>query len=477
MKEIIPKKPLHDLRLLVAVTSYGERNLEHLKKVIRGYQELPLQVRIIVFSEAPKNLGPGVEVIVGLPSKNPWSLGFAHKALFAREAENYDLFAYSEDDILITARNLEAFLKVTPHLASNEIVGFMHFERDTAGKIWMVNIGKHFHWVPESVRHRDGYLVAEFTNEHSAFYLLTKTQLKRAIASGGFLRDPYEGKYDMLCAAATDPYTSCGFRKVTCISHLDDFLIHHVPDRYLQWLDVSLSSFKEQIATLFDISRGAHPASTLCDVLPDPDSFEWAKGYYEKPSSELLGMIPNEAKEILSIGCGWGETERQLMERGAAVTAVPLDSVIGAVAASKGVDVIYGTWDECFNKLNGRRFDCVLMTNLLHLQPSPRKALAQCSEVVANRGSLVLTGPNFKRIPWLVKRVAGANGLSRIGRRSLKASDPATLSSRLKRFGFRVTGLQWLDHTILQEYLRGREIPLGRFTAREWLLQAQKHEV
>src|ERR1043166_5649064 len=139
MTKITSNKPLNELRLLVALTSYGEKNLAHLRKVIRAYQEMPLAVRLVVFSEAPKNLGPGVEVGVGLPSTNPWSLGFAHKALFVKEAENYDLFVYSEDDILFTLRNLSAFLRVTPQLPPDEIAGFMHYERDTAGKIWMVN--------------------------------------------------------------------------------------------------------------------------------------------------------------------------------------------------------------------------------------------------------------------------------------------------------------------------------------------------
>jgi 2-polyprenyl-3-methyl-5-hydroxy-6-metoxy-1,4-benzoquinol methylase len=251
--------------------------------------------------------------------------------------------------------------------------------------------------------------------------------------------------------------------------------MHHLPNKYLECLDVSLASFKEQIRTLVEIHNNTHPASTLGNLVPNPESFDWAKSYYEKPTPELLGMVPNDAKEILSVGCGWGETERQLIDRGAKVTALPLDSVIGAVAERKGVEMIYGTWDECFKQLNGRRFDCVLATNMIHIQSAPRKALAQCSEVVAKSGSLVLTGPNFKRVPYLVKRAAGANGFTKIQPRKLNACDPAALGQRLKAFGLRVTGLQWLDHTIFQQYLRGKEIPMGRFTAREWLLQARRH--
>jgi hypothetical protein len=120
---------------------------------------------------------------------------------------------------------------------------------DRLGRISLPGVHGPFHWRPESVRRRGAHLVAEFTNEHSACYLLTKAQLKRAIASGGFLREPYDGQYDMLCSAATDPYTSCGFRKVLGISAIEDFLVHHLPNHYAGKLGLSLEMFKEQIHT------------------------------------------------------------------------------------------------------------------------------------------------------------------------------------------------------------------------------------
>ncbi len=45
-----------------------------------------------------------------------------------------------------------------------------------------------------------GETYAQFTNAHSACYILTRDQLRRAIASGGFMTEPYAGEYDMLYA-------------------------------------------------------------------------------------------------------------------------------------------------------------------------------------------------------------------------------------------------------------------------------------
>src|SRR5438552_1472334 len=65
------------LKVLVALASYGTSNDEYLRRLIREYQSLPFEVDIVVVSNIEKRCAPGVECIVGLPNKNPWSLPFS----------------------------------------------------------------------------------------------------------------------------------------------------------------------------------------------------------------------------------------------------------------------------------------------------------------------------------------------------------------------------------------------------------------
>lgn len=465
------------LRLLVAIANYGDTNLGFLKSIVQQYQEMPIDVDVVVFTNAPKNLGDGVKVVVGLPSKNPRSLPFAHKAHFAQNVEQYDLFIYSEDDIEVTIGNIQAFLHITPQLESDEIAGHLRYEFDRSGAMSLPDVHGAFYWKAESVRRRGTHTVAEFTNEHAGFYILTQAQLRRAIASGGFLVGPCDGRYGMLETAATDPYTGCGFRKVICISALKDFLVHHMSNRYVGQLGLPILSFEDQIKTLMDIGAGQHPAKTLLKWESKMLHGRWSKSYYEKPASELLAMVPANAKAILSIGCGWGDTEDELKQRGAEVIALPLDSVIGAVAAARGIKVIYGTWDECLSSWDGRRFDCVLMRDLLHLQANPGQLIEQCSRLVKNGGTLVLAGPNFSRVPWFIKRLFGIGDF-----RKLKSFDlsgitvcgPESLARPIRNAGLRISRAGWFNHEIHQGALRGRRISLGKLTAREWVLQAQR---
>lgn len=469
-------------RLLVAIASYGIRNAALLKRVIQRYQCLPMQVEVVVLSEAPKDLGPEIEVVVGLPSKNPWSLPFAHKSMFAQRLEQYDLFAYSEDDMEVTEANIRAFLRVTPELMPDEVAGFLRYEVDKSGNWSLPDIHASYHWKPDSVRRRGPHMVAEFTNEHAAFYLLTQAQLRHAIASGGFLREPYEGRHDMLCAAATDPYTNCGLCKVICISSFEDFLIHHLSDRYSSQVGLPLSSLGDQISTLTRIGQGTHAATVLCGVESKLRRLRWSKSYYEPPHEAVLAAVPLAAKSILSVGCGWGATEAVLKRRGAQVTALPLDSVIGAEVERRAIDVIYGSLAQCMTRLNGQKFDCVFISNLLHLQPRPEQLLLECAAMVQPDGTLVILNPSFNSLQLLMRRALGrgeAGKLWRYAQSGVSVYGANSLRRQLKKAGFRVFAIRWLNLPRFCGPPRKRNLAtlrrcLGRFMAEDWVLQARR---
>lgn len=460
------------LRLLAAIASYGNKNIEFLKRIIRTYRSMDMDVAIFVLSEAPKDLGPAVNVLVGLPSRNPWSLPFGHKRIFADNVDRYDLFAYSEDDMEVTEANIHAFLRITPELEHDEIAGFLRYEITPSGISSFPEAHGSFHWKVETVRGRGPNVIAEFSNEHAAFYLLTQAQLRRAIASGGFLREPYESRYDMLCTAATDPYTSCGFRKVICISALNEFVIHHLPNRYVGQLGLPISSFAEQVQTLIDIQRGSHPGRTLCSTESKILHGRWSKSYYEEPCDQLLRLVPKDAKTVLSVGCGWGATEVELKKRGIAVTALPLDSVIGMAASRRGIEVIYGEVEESLKELGGRKFQIVLVTSLLHLLPEPLRFLDDCLELIDHGGELLISGVNFDYLPILVRRVlrfGEYRKLASFAESGINVVGVRTVVRRIERAGLRVISMQTSSPTKATKLIPGR-----RWLTRDWIIQARK---
>jgi SAM-dependent methyltransferase len=462
------------MRLLVVIASFGQKNMAFLQGIIRTYRAMPMEVDVIVVSEGPKELGPDVKVVVGLPTPNPWSLPFAHKPVLAANVERYDLFAYSEDDMDVTLENIKAFVDVAGTMKEDEVPGFLRYELAPDGSKVLTDVHGAFHWKADSAKRCDPRTFAEFTNEHAAFYLLTKAQLKRALNSGNYLRPPSEGRYGLPETAATEPYTCCGLRKVICISALDNFLIRHMSNLYVGRHGISLERFKEQVSTLELIASGDHPKTQLVPVEPKLLQREYHKSYYENVVLEILDMVPSAVRNILSIGSGWGATEEELKKRGAAVTAMPLDSVMGAEAARKGIKVIYGELGSCLDNLGSQQFDCLLILNLLHLQSDPAAILDRCARHVAPGGTMVVSSPNFHTAAVLAKMALGRGDFGKLKTFSASGINVITTGmvlKRLKSFGFRNFRSAWFDEAKRPQ--SGFRLIAKPLFAQRWAIQAQ----
>jgi 2-polyprenyl-3-methyl-5-hydroxy-6-metoxy-1,4-benzoquinol methylase len=416
-------------RVLVAVASYGTSNDRHLFRLVEEYRAMSFDVDIVILSNLKKQIAPDIEVVVGLPNNNPWSLPFAHKKLFADRLERYDLFVYSEDDILITEKNLRAFLDASAALQEDELAGFLRIEQAYNDVVNYPDVHGNFHWDSRSIRSRGRYILAKFTNEHAACYVLTRGQLRKAIASGGFLVEPHQEKYDLACSAATDPYTQCGFTKLIAISHLNDFTVHHLSNKYIGKVGVEEAELRTQVKTMLRL------AEKQCAPIPllNTETRIWAgiysKDYHEPLSKEVLSMIPREARSVLSIGCGSGATECWLAEKGLRVVAVPLDPIICSTSASRGVQMVLGDLRTAKQKLQNDRFDCLLYLNVLHLARDPIELLSAFKEILSVQSTVIIQTPNMLCGPtiWKFRKVFRLRDLRNYDLTGVNFTSPATV--------------------------------------------------
>jgi 2-polyprenyl-3-methyl-5-hydroxy-6-metoxy-1,4-benzoquinol methylase len=393
------------LRILVVIANYGTKNDQYLRRLLEEYQSMSYDVHLAVFTNVPKELGEQVEVVVETPRGDPWGFPFALRRILAERSNDYDLFIYTEDDTLITQRNIDAFLQVSEVLPEDEIAGFIRSEKGPGGETFISTAHAHFHWDPHSVAVRGPYVFAFFTNEHSGCYLLTQAQLKRAIQSRGFLVGPHQGRYHLPETAATDPYTQCGFRKVICISQIEYFILPHLPNKYFGKLGLRDTEFFRQIQALEAIQNKTRPCTVLLNSETKVWRARWSKSYYEPSDPEVLALIPEGTQTVLSYGCGWGAIESDLLKRGIGVTAVALDSVIGACAEAKGIEVLHGDSETALASLAHKRFDCVLIPNVLHLVSEPVRLLESLAKLLSDSGVVIATLPNLAQLPVLWTRV------------------------------------------------------------------------
>jgi 2-polyprenyl-3-methyl-5-hydroxy-6-metoxy-1,4-benzoquinol methylase len=433
------------MKILVAIANFGTKNAMYLEKVLDEYRSMArFSVDIVVFSNIPKDVGPDVEVIVGLPTKDPWSLPFGHKALFADRMQQYDLFIYSEDDTLITERNIDAFVNMTRILPEEYVAGFIRYEISGTGTKYYNDFHNRFHWDPNSVIKIGEHIFAYYTNEHSACFILTQGQLQKAINSGGFLLPPRKGRYDMLVTSATDPYTQCGLKKLICISHLNDFCIHHLPNVYIDKMGVDVEWAEREIDRLRSIYGTNVVRGPLFDTNTLLEDADWEKRYHEPCRNDILSLIPKGIKRVLSVGCSCGSTESEMIKQGLDVVGIPLDCVIQVSAEARGVNVVPPDIEAAMHALQGRDFDCILFPDVLQHYTDPTSLLKEFMKLLGKDGFIVISVPNFNHASVVRRRMLGkllfskVNGKDSFGKYKIHFTTRQMIDSWLERCGLKV---------------------------------------
>jgi 2-polyprenyl-3-methyl-5-hydroxy-6-metoxy-1,4-benzoquinol methylase len=350
-------------------------------------------------------------------------------------------------------------LAVSAVLPEDEIPGFLRFERTPDGQVNYPDVHGHFHWDCSSVRRRGEHTLAFFTNEHAACYVVTRAQLRRAIDSGRFLVAPHGGKYDLLCTAATDVYTQCGFKKLICISQLNDFLVHHLPNKYVGTaFGVDNSELRRQVGCLLQIEASERRCGQLFETETKLVDRCYSKGYYEPVQRELLAELPKGVRTILSVGSGCGATEACLVNMGIRVTAVPLDPVIGGAAEAQGVEIIDGDFDQARRTLEGRKFDCLLLPTVLHLVPDQVELLRSWAALLRVGGTVIAVVPNTSRLElsWTALRGGRVNDGEMYRTTGVHHTSRETVRSWFESAGLRVDRLNGA--------VRSRAQRIGRLT-------------
>jgi 2-polyprenyl-3-methyl-5-hydroxy-6-metoxy-1,4-benzoquinol methylase len=467
------------MKLLVAIANYGFKNVEYAKLIINEFRAMPFEVDIFLISEAAKDYGQDVTVLVGLPSKDPWSLPFAHKKLFADNVDKYDVFIYTEDDVLIKVENILAFLKATEQIGGKLLPGFVRFECYPNGKKNYPDVFGSHHWMPGSVTKSGEYVYAKFSNDHSACYILTQAQLKNAIGSGGFLVAPHSGRYDLICSAGNDPYTQCGFERVVCVSHLQMFELHHLSNVYLDRVGLNEDSFHLQIEALLEILNKKRSGDELFQTLKPLDTPWWDRDYYEPCRHDIIKLIPIDAKEILSVGCGWGATEFYLKSENRCVFAIPLDSVIGKVAESKGISVCLPNFEQAFESLGDKKFDVIILSEVIQHLSDPINILNKIVTLLKPGGVILGSVPNLNLIRRLFRRFFAKNRNtallnSNFAEITLNMTSPSMVRSWLRASGLQQITIRYENYGTLHP-LSGLAPHLpGLFAASNIVFSAKK---
>jgi hypothetical protein len=219
------------MKLKVAISNFGSSQVDYLNQVVEEYRKFSkYHVDLTVYSTVP--IDPPHRMVcssVGL------GLPFSCRDDMAKEIAQHDLFLYSENDMLITEDNIDAFLLHQQRLPDGEVSGFYRYEINNGVKL-LLDLNPYWGKIVTEVLERD----FRVENQHQGSFLLTRAQLQRCIDSGEFLVSPRRGPYGILEQGASDPYTNCGLKKVfpRDLILLERLGIRHLPLKYTtrdQW--------------------------------------------------------------------------------------------------------------------------------------------------------------------------------------------------------------------------------------------------
>lgn len=214
------------MKIKICINNFGDSQLGYLDRILQEYKYYKkYKVDITIHTTVP--ILNYKQVIH--PESIGQSLPYPCRQEMADALDAFDIFIYSENDILITEDNVDAFLEYGNTLPDNQVPGFMLYEQRGSQKI-MISLCEYYG--PSFKKtYPNGFMV---NNQHQACWVLTKKHLKMAIDSGGFLVEPHWGPYGIIEQGASDPYTQCGLEKLYPydIGMVERLLIRHLPLKY-----------------------------------------------------------------------------------------------------------------------------------------------------------------------------------------------------------------------------------------------------
>lgn len=147
-----------------------------------------------------------------------------------------------------------------------------------------------------------------------------------------------------------------------------------------------------------EVSRGGAGVAEAVEATPAnaPALSDGKKNYFTHLRTDVLAMVPDGARSFLSVGCGSGRTEAELVKRGCSVTGIELDPGAAQVARENGLQMLEGDVGQINAQLADLRFDCLLYADVLEHIADPVAVLREHVARLVPGGCAIVSVPNFR---------------------------------------------------------------------------------
>jgi hypothetical protein len=268
------------MKILVSIATYDDKNFTYLNRIIdeyKTYKKYDLTINVHGTVPLPRS------DINFISHVNPPNTVFFHRQEFADERNNYDLFLFSEDDMLIKEEAVDTYVKYTSTLPVDYCLGFLRYETRPISvpddkNLYLIDLwpdvshrvlyrqmpdvfglpgnigGPSFITAAKVDINKNSYFVPR--NSHQASSILTPDRLDYAMKNSDFLK-VWEGANGGFEAGGSGIFKNWdhadGTINKVCIRNLEDLkkcLIHHIPNVHCDEPYKVGREFPQTVATL-----------------------------------------------------------------------------------------------------------------------------------------------------------------------------------------------------------------------------------
>lgn len=223
------------MKLLVSLSSYGDKNLHLLDKVVEKYKSYNnYNTTVVVHCTVPIQRPDIIQTVHNDVS----TTCLFHRQDFIDKQDDYDLFLFAEYDILINEAAVDTYVKYSKLLPIDYCLGYLRYEATPVDwyfiDLWK-NIPNYNYIQQRSIKIGEQDYFST-TNVHQAAYILTKEQLKFVITNTQYNISSLNGYGPELASSgifASWPLGPSGIMKKVLPLNREDLetcFIHHIAD-------------------------------------------------------------------------------------------------------------------------------------------------------------------------------------------------------------------------------------------------------
>ncbi len=224
------------MKILVSIISYKEDKKNYLIDILKKYEDisniLNCQIDIILSTNYKYIFNYNGNIIHNITDYKDdifWEYTWQNKSTIFSRYYDYDYIIESDDDVLITEKNILQYIKLE-NININYIPGFLITEFDSNNIQYIQSILYGSQIGEVNIINNISFFTPK--NIHSACYIIDNKRMKNFLLNNKDAKFPKSiDSYDCACISVSEVYFY--YKKVIEIDEINNHTVNHLPNKYI----------------------------------------------------------------------------------------------------------------------------------------------------------------------------------------------------------------------------------------------------